>query len=87
MTFRFRYARKVDHEEDLLVDGAYSFLISPIFGDVPDVKVDHRKLRTRRIEIVGKFAGASVELLASPRLGNLPLSIFRRHLEERSTEL
>lgn len=60
MTFRFRYAGKVDHEEDLLVDGAYSFLISPIFGDVPDVKVDHRKLRTRRIGIVGKFAGASV---------------------------
>lgn len=86
MTFRFRYAGKVDHEEDLLVDGAYSFLISPIFGDVPDVKVDHRKLRTRRIGIVGKFAGASVELsaFASPRLENLLLSIFRRHLEDRS---
>lgn len=55
MTFRFRYAGKVDHGENLLVDGAYTFLISPIFGDVPDVKVDHRKLRTRRIGNCGEF--------------------------------
>lgn len=54
MTFRFRYAGKVDHEEDLLVDGAYSLLIRPIFNDVPDVEVDHRKLRTRRIGNCGE---------------------------------
>ena len=35
---------------------------------------------------MGKFAGASVELLAFAlsRLENLPLSIFRRHPEDRS---